>query len=92
MSNGLFSPVTTRERSGNGSAIKAHPNRGVDAPITSGETGNCVPPHKGAGSPPYVLVVKNPPTPAIDNSCLWQDDNGILVQENDNDTICIDNA
>lgn len=90
MSNGLFSPVTTQERSGNGSAIKALPNRGVDAPITSAETGGCVLPHKGAVVG-YTLVVKNPPTPAIDGSCLWQDDNGIIVQENDNDTICIDN-
>lgn len=95
MSKGSFSPVTEGHKGHCGAVITPHGNRGTFIPVVEGEGNDCDRPAGGdmtALPPGYVLQVKNPPTPGLDRSCLWQDDNGIIVQENTGETICIDNV
>lgn len=95
MSDGAFSPVTSAQGSESHSKVTELPSQGAQVPSIRIDVSCDDRPNGGdqtALAPKYELHVRNPPTPAIDASCLWQDDNGILVQENDNDTICIDNA
>lgn len=94
MSKGAFSPVTEGKKGYCGVVIKTHGNLGSFIPVVEGE-GSCDRPTGGdmtALPPGYALAIKNPPSPGLDNSCLWQDDNGIIVQENTGETICIDNV
>lgn len=94
MIKGASAPITTGSKHDGRNSAKLRANRGVCVPTVQFEGGSDCARAADAVvlSPSYVMVVRNPPTPAIDATCLWQDDNGILVQENDNDTICIDNA
>lgn len=94
MSKGASAPITTGSKHDSKNSVAQRTNRGASSPVIQSEGGSdCARSADVTALPPvYTMVIRNPPTPAIDATCLWQDDNGILVQENDNDTICIDNA
>jgi hypothetical protein len=91
---GVNTPAITAASGESRSSVKQHRNGGITVPVVAAEA-VCDRPDGGdktALAPGYALEVANPPSPGLDASCLWQDDNGIIVQENDGDTICIDNA
>lgn len=66
---------------------------GAFVPIGNADVHPCDSPKGGDKTvkpPGYSLVVKNPP--ATQASCLMQDDNEVLIQEDDGDFICLDNV
>jgi hypothetical protein len=95
MSNGTFIPKGTGEAGEGSVRVRQRSNRGsLVAAIVIGGVSECVRPRGGDKTvlpPAYVFQVRNRPTTGLDASCLWQDDNGIIVQENTGETICIDN-
>lgn len=91
---GAFSPVTEGQSGQNGTSVRSRAHGGAHIPSILGEANDCARPEGGdktALPPGYVQTIRNRPTTGLDRSCLWQDDNGVIVQENDLDTICIDN-
>lgn len=96
MSKGAFTPIEDGQAGENRTVVKQRSNRGaLVAAIVIGGVAECVTPqggHKSVLPPAYVFRVRNFPTPGLDATCLWQDDNGIIVQENTGETICIDNV
>jgi hypothetical protein len=91
---GAFSQVTDGQTGKNGAAVRHKAHGGAHIPAVTGEGNDCARPEGGDRTvlpPGYVQTIRNRPSPGLDASCLWQDDNGIIVQENDLDTICIDN-
>lgn len=91
---GAFSPTTQGQAGHNGSSVRSRAHGGAGSSLITGEGNDCARPEGGDRTilpPGYVQTIRNRPSPGLDASCFWQDDNGIIVQENDLDTICIDN-